>query len=118
MSEPETKPKKERLWWVYVVQCDEGPFYVGCTTDPRRRIKEHNGGVKKKGGRYTSRFTNWRARALWGPYPDQSSALKAERTLKKKRGINRTRWTLSESLYAVGLGPADPWVKEDYDAHV
>ncbi|MBI3858782.1 MAG: GIY-YIG nuclease family protein [Thaumarchaeota archaeon] len=36
--------------YVYVVRCSDGTLYTGYTTDPERRVKEHNRG---KGGRYT-----------------------------------------------------------------
>ena len=30
-------------WYVYIVKCDDGTLYTGISTDPRRRVKEHNG---------------------------------------------------------------------------
>ncbi len=38
-------------WYVYIVECADGTFYTGITTDLERRILEHNSG---KGARYTS----------------------------------------------------------------
>lgn len=38
-------------WHVYIVECADGTFYTGITTDLERRILEHNSG---KGARYTS----------------------------------------------------------------
>lgn len=37
-------------WFVYVVECADGTFYTGITTDLDRRVHEHNAG---KGARYT-----------------------------------------------------------------
>lgn len=37
-------------WTVYVLQCADGTLYTGITTDPDRRVAEHNRGV---GSRYT-----------------------------------------------------------------
>ena len=37
-------------YYVYVVTCADGTLYVGSTTDPDRRVSEHNRGV---GSRYT-----------------------------------------------------------------
>lgn len=122
-----TSEKKPRQWWVYVLQSLEvrigargkplpGFHYVGATTDPLRRIRQHNGEIKG-GGRYTSKHRPWRLRGIWGPYPDQSSALKAERTLKRgKRGIQRTKWSPEDSPWCVGLGVEDPRVKIANDA--
>ena len=38
--------------WVYIVECSDGSYYVGSTTDLERRIWEHNEGV---GAKYTAR---------------------------------------------------------------
>jgi len=36
--------------WVYVLECADGTFYTGYTTDPERRVAEHNAG---EGAKYT-----------------------------------------------------------------
>jgi putative endonuclease len=38
--------------WVYLVECNDGSFYVGSTYDLERRISEHNEGL---GAAYTRR---------------------------------------------------------------
>jgi len=35
-------------WFVYIAQCDDGSLYTGITTDPPRRIREHNAGCGSK----------------------------------------------------------------------
>ena len=109
------------MWYVYVLQSQHrkfasmgrpGPYYVGCTTCPSRRIRQHCGLIVG-GGKYTSQWRPWVARALYGPYPNQSAAMKAERALKKgKRGINRTRWSKKDSHWCRGAGAAHPWVTD------
>ena len=37
--------------YVYILSCADGTLYTGYTTDPERRVDEHNEG---KGARYTS----------------------------------------------------------------
>lgn len=111
------------VWWVYVIQSEEPRFskrtgkalpgfhYVGSTTDPARRLRQHNGELVG-GGRYTSKHRPWAPRALYGPYANRSEAFKAEMALKRgKRGTARTQWTPSNSSWCRGLGPLDPWVK-------
>lgn len=110
-------------WWVYVIQSQQvrigkrgkplpGFHYVGCTTDPRRRLRQHNGEIVG-GGKYTSKHRPWRMKAIFGPYANQSEALKAERALKKgKRGEARCRWTPEDSKWCRGLGVGDPRVAE------
>jgi putative endonuclease len=38
-------------WYVYLLRCRDGTFYTGVTTDPARRLREHNHGGR--GARYT-----------------------------------------------------------------
>jgi len=110
---------KVTLWFVYVLQSQEkrpggkpGFFYVGCTTDPVRRLKEHNG-LASGGGKYTSRHRPWLPAALYGTYDNRSDAMKAEWALKHgKRGISRTKWSSLDSPWCRGLGPLDPWVTD------
>ena len=37
-------------YYCYMVRCANGAFYTGWTTDPTRRVNEHNAG---RGARYT-----------------------------------------------------------------
>ena len=37
-------------WWVYLLLCADGSYYVGSTTDLQRRVGEHQAG---RGARYT-----------------------------------------------------------------
>jgi len=39
------------MWHVYILQCADGTFYTGITTDLDRRIKEHN--TSPKSAKYT-----------------------------------------------------------------
>jgi len=36
--------------WVYVIECDDGSFYTGYTTNVERRVREHDRG---DGAKYT-----------------------------------------------------------------
>lgn len=112
------------MWWVYVIQSLEprmgkrGPLpgfhYVGSTTDPARRLREHNG-EKSGGGRYTSQHRPWEQRALFGPYANRSEALKAEMKLKRtKRGPARCHWTPEDSPLCRGEGVDHPWVQDPH----
>lgn len=40
----------ENKHFIYIVECSDGTFYTGYTTDIKRRIKEHNSG---EGAKYT-----------------------------------------------------------------
>jgi putative endonuclease len=39
------------MWYVYILECSDGTFYTGITTDIEKRITEHNEG--KSGAKYT-----------------------------------------------------------------
>jgi putative endonuclease len=62
-----------------MLECADGSLYTGWTTDPQRRVKEHNAG---RGALYT----RWR-RPVELRYleeaPDRSSAQRRENAIKK-----------------------------------
>ena len=115
----------KKHYWVYVIQSQQprygkngenlpGFFYVGMTTEPARRLREHNG-LKRGGGKYTSKLRPWEARALYGPYDNRGEALRAERQLKRqKRGEGRLRWAKKDSPLCWGEGVEHPWVDDPY----
>ena len=77
------------LWRVYVLVSDDGTrTYVGISTDPERRLLEHNGDYP--GGAKSTRYGRpWMIGRLLGPYEDRSTAQRAEYRLKQKRGRER-----------------------------
>lgn len=109
------------VWFIYVLQSLAprygkrgnplpGFFYVGASTEPLRRLRQHNG-ILKGGGRYTSKHRPWELRAVFGPYEGQSEALRAERALKHgKRGAARLAWTPADSPWCRGEGVNHPFV--------
>lgn len=38
------------MWYVYLLRCADDTLYAGCTTDPKRRLQQHNSG---RGAKYT-----------------------------------------------------------------
>ena len=40
----------ETVWMVYILRCSDRTLYTGVTTDPVRRLKQHNAGT---GASYT-----------------------------------------------------------------
>lgn len=67
-------------WYVYMLRCADGSLYTGVTTDPERRLREHNEG--RLGARYT------RARrpvelVYLEEVPDRAAAGRREASLKK-----------------------------------
>ena len=72
-------PEKEPEYYCYMVECSDGSLYTGWTTDPERRVKEHNAG---RGALYT----RWR-RPVELKYleriADRSTAQRRENEIKK-----------------------------------
>jgi putative endonuclease len=40
--------KAKANWWVYILRCRDGTLYTGVTTDPTRRLTQHNAGTASK----------------------------------------------------------------------
>lgn len=38
------------MWFTYIIECEDGSFYIGVTDNLQRRFQEHKEG---RGGRYT-----------------------------------------------------------------
>jgi putative endonuclease len=66
-------------FFCYMVECADGTFYTGWSTDPERRVKVHNAG---RGAKYT-RMRRPVKLIYLEELPDKSSALKRERAIKK-----------------------------------
>ncbi len=79
-------------WWLYVVECKGGSLYTGITTDVGARYQNHLAG---KGARYTRARPPVRLLGKW-PYPDKSSASKAEYRVKKMNAADKRRLVAGE----------------------
>lgn len=66
-------------WFVYVVECADGTYYTGITTDLDRRVKEHN--ETKRAAKYT-RSRRPVKLIFADSYECRSTASKAEYQLK------------------------------------
>lgn len=71
-------------WYVYVIKSDSGRTYVGATTNPERRLRQHNGEIKG-GAKNTLDFRPWKMLRIVGPIDTQKEALKEERRIKRLR---------------------------------
>jgi putative endonuclease len=66
------------MYFVYILECENGSLYTGITTDVKRRFKEHESG---RGGHYTT--SNKVKRVIYiEKHPDRSSASKREAEIK------------------------------------
>jgi putative endonuclease len=65
--------------YCYIVECADGTYYTGWTTDPDRRVKQHNAG---RGAKYTSARRPVKLIYL-ERQEDHKSALKREIQIKR-----------------------------------
>lgn len=95
-------------WYLYLLQNQRGLLYAGISTDPARRLRQHNGELQ--GG----------AKALRGKGPfitlyqvacaDKSMALRLEYQLKQQARHKKISWfeqLLEQKIVATSLQPAD-----------
>jgi len=66
------------MYFVYLIECEDGTLYTGITTNVERRFKEHSLG---KGGAYT-RSKRAKKILYTETQPNRSSALKRESEIK------------------------------------
>jgi putative endonuclease len=65
-------------FYCYILECSDGSYYTGWSTDPERRLIQHNRGT---GGRYT-RSRRPVQLVYIEELPDKAAALKRERAIK------------------------------------
>lgn len=76
---------KETGWYVYIIECKDGSFYTGITTNLQRRIKQHSSG---KGAKYTK--SHLFVKLLYSePQPSRSTASKREAEIKSLNKIQK-----------------------------
>ena len=66
-------------YFCYIVECADGSYYTGWTTDPERRLRQHNAG---RGSRYT-RYRRPVKLVHVEAQPDRSQAMKREVRIKR-----------------------------------
>jgi len=65
-------------FYCYVLECADGTYYTGWSTDPQRRLRQHNNG---SGSRYTRSHRPVRL-VYVEECADRSAAMKRERAIK------------------------------------
>ncbi len=92
-AQPQTQseeiPHTEQQWFVYLVQTDKGMLYTGISTDPKRRLRQHQGeltgGAKALRGKGPLTLV-WQQQA-----PNRSSASRLEYQLKQLKKADKER---------------------------
>jgi len=76
---PDTTGGSAPSFYCYMVQCADGSYYTGWSTDPTRRVEQHNQGT---GARYT-RMHRPVLLVYIEQVADRSTAMKREQAIKK-----------------------------------
>lgn len=76
--------------YCYIVQCADGTFYTGWTTDPERRVAQHNKGT---GARYTRTRAPVKLVYL-EEQPDRKTAMKRESAIKRMSRAQKRKMIL------------------------
>ncbi len=75
-------------WTVYILRCRDGSLYTGITTDPERRLAEHNS------GRGAARYTRARRPVQMiytEPAADRAAASRREAAIKRLSRAEKLR---------------------------
>ena len=74
--------------YMYVVECSDGSYYTGYTTDVKRRLAVHNSG---KGAKYTRARLPVKLIYVEG-FASKEEAMSAEALLKRKKRPQKERF--------------------------
>lgn len=68
-------------YYCYMLINNEMKNYIGFTTNPKKRLRQHNKELKG-GAKYTSKYNNWRFLFVIGGFNSKQEALQCEWKLK------------------------------------
>ncbi len=68
----------QNMWYLYILETQDGSFYTGTTNDIERRMAEHKDG---KGGHFTRSF-KFKGLLYTEEHPTKSAALKREKQVQ------------------------------------
>ena len=81
------------VWTVYLARCADGSLYTGITTDPVRRLAEHNRG-------YGAAYTRSRLPVVLvylEQAADRGQALRREHAIKRMSRVDKEALSLNRS---------------------
>jgi putative endonuclease len=78
-------------YYCYILECADRTYYTGWTTNPERRLKQHNRGIA---ARYTRSRLPVKIVYL-ETQPDRTAAMKRERAIKRLSRQRKKELTLT-----------------------
>ena len=79
---------KNKKWWVYILECGDGTFYTGVTSDIDKRMEAHACG---KGSKYVGR-RGFKKLLKTKKCKNKSDACKCEYFIKKLPRAEKLGW--------------------------
>lgn len=80
-------------WFAYLLWSEAAQrSYVGVSTEPERRLKQHNG-ERVGGARSTRAGRPWTIARIHGPYSTQAEAQRVEAAWKQQSAHARKDWS-------------------------
>ncbi len=92
--------EKEQLWYLYLLECENGYLYGGITNDVERRFKVHQQG---KGAKFTRINPPLRILGV-EQFESRSAASIAEPKLKKLSRTQKLVWSQQHSYKPLNSG--------------
>jgi putative endonuclease len=86
-------PAREKIWWLYLLDCKGDRMYAGIALDVKARFELH---VSGKGAKFTRANPPRRILAAQS-FPNRSEALKAEYALKQLDRAAKLAWVRATS---------------------
>lgn len=81
-------------WYVYLLRCADDTLYCGVTTDPERRLEEHNSG---RGAKYTRTRCPVVIETVV-EVPNRSAACRLENLTKRRPASRKTEFLKYEAI--------------------
>ncbi len=84
-----SRARTNDYYWIYILECADGSYYTGYTTNLVRRYRQHLEG--KANVRYTRTRRPVRIAQCWRIFDDVGTALKVESLIKRKSRPTKNR---------------------------
>jgi putative endonuclease len=86
----------EKIYYLYILECANGAYYTGYTTDIVRRYSEHQQGTAKC--KYTRSYPPKNLAACWQITSSLSTVLKIECYIKRRNKAQKRRFIQEPAL--------------------
>ena len=74
--------KNTYCYWIYILECENGNYYTGYTSNLARRYEQHKTGIK--GAKFTRSFRPVRIAQCWLLVDSRGTAMKIEHFIKRR----------------------------------